>query len=285
MRCNLVFTVDVEKDFAPFSGSDNGLHYGMPQILSICEDYGIKGTFFCSVDALVNDPKAMALSKEHEIGSHGYAHERFSELSLAQASDAIGKSKAFLEKTYGRTVASFRAPFSDPGQNTNTALLEKGFKVDSSFPCKKYGPRMPYYVSSKDWLTGYSNASSLLEIPVSADPVPESRPNGIIYQHFQGKYLRTHGIEETKKLVKRIVGCQQASGQEDPLLVFMVHSWEFCKNSDEKIKDRNLTVNVGDKTVMMTRELMRFLNDNYHVESHTCSDIYEKHRGDHDVQR
>jgi len=104
------WTVDVEKDWGGRTQGTLGLKYGLPKILSLFNDFGVKGLFFVSTELLRDHRKDIeAIKKEgHEIGSHGHFHVVYGQPTRAQQDYEI--SKAMIESLTGNKYPRFRAP-------------------------------------------------------------------------------------------------------------------------------------------------------------------------------
>ncbi len=167
------------------------LKEGMPRLLELYDKYNVKATFFFTahIAKLVTKVVKMIIPYGHEVGSHGYTHEvnqAFDVLSFEQQKEHLKKSKYILEDISGQEVISFRAPAARVNNNTVQALLETGFRVDSSISSQRLdmfmsfgalkkmnwltAPRLPYYTDKQNiFKRGYSD---LLEIPISAMGFP-----------------------------------------------------------------------------------------------------------------
>ncbi|MCK4663278.1 MAG: polysaccharide deacetylase family protein [Bacteroidales bacterium] len=160
---------------------------GMPRLLDLYDKYNVKATFFFTahIAKLIPDIVNMILPYGHEVGSHGYTHEAnkaFDVLSLAEQKEHLKKSKAILEDISGQEVISFRAPAARVNKNTVRALIETGFKVDSSISSQRIdmfmsfgalkkmnwlvAPRLPYFTNNENIFK--KGDSELFEIPISA---------------------------------------------------------------------------------------------------------------------
>jgi len=135
-------SVDVEQDCPPFLESTFGLEEGMPKLLDIFRDEGVKATFFATGKSAELFPNIieMILEDGHELGCHGYSHERFDHLTLPEARTVISMSKKVLDK-FGGDVESFRAPNLKFPEKYLMLLDEEGFRIDSSIASYKF----PFY--------------------------------------------------------------------------------------------------------------------------------------------
>ena len=163
----------------------------MPKLLDLYAKYGIKATFFYTgyIAKLYPEVVKMAANLGHEIGSHGKSHLKengFDIMPYEKQVKHLEYSKKLLEDISGKPIISFRAPALRVSPNTATALLETGFRIDSSiasqrfdfflsFGSKKkikflYAPRLPYRTNRNNiFKRGQSN---LVEIPPSATIIP-----------------------------------------------------------------------------------------------------------------
>jgi len=150
------FTVDVEEYFqvvalapyVPRSSWDaipSRVELGTRLLLDLLAERGALGTFFVLGWVAARRP---ALVREiaaagHEIASHGWGHERVTELTPEQFRDSIRQSKAELERVTGAAVLGYRAPsFSivRGGEWALDILIEEGYRYDSSlFPVRRAG--------------------------------------------------------------------------------------------------------------------------------------------------
>ena len=163
------------------------LKQGMPRLLNLYNKYYIKSTFFFTahIAKLFPEIVKMIIPYGHEVASHGYNHEvnnSFDLLSYEKQLDHLKKSKNILEDISGNKVISFRAPAARVSKNTSRALVESGFKIDSSVSSQRldmffsfgvynklnwlFSPRLPYYTKIDNiFKKGNSN---LLEIPITS---------------------------------------------------------------------------------------------------------------------
>jgi polysaccharide deacetylase family protein (PEP-CTERM system associated) len=175
-------TIDVEdyfqvSAFAPYIRRDEWearecrIERNVSRILELLAERDVKATFFTLGWIAERYPQLVRRIVEagHELASHGYGHERASDLDEAAFSDDITRSKHLLEDLAGRAVLGYRAPsFSIGSANlwAFDALARAGYRYSSSiYPIKHdhYGmpdsPRFAYRVGS--------SGTGLLEVPVT----------------------------------------------------------------------------------------------------------------------
>jgi peptidoglycan/xylan/chitin deacetylase (PgdA/CDA1 family) len=160
---------------------------GMPRLLDLYEKYNVKATFFFTahIAKLIPDVIRMILPYGHEVASHGYTHDvkqAFDILSYKKQVEHLRLSKEIIEDIAGVEISSFRAPAARVDRMIVSALLEVGFKVDSSVSSQRIdmfmsfgslkklnwliSPRLPYFTATDNVFR--RGSGSLLEIPISA---------------------------------------------------------------------------------------------------------------------
>ena len=109
-----------------------GNRQGVPRILSILKD--VKATFFVpAVTALLYpDEQRRVVAEGHEIGIHGWIHERNSELPRDAERELQMRSADTLEKVAGQRPVGIRTPSWDFSPNTLAITKEMGLLYDSS---------------------------------------------------------------------------------------------------------------------------------------------------------
>jgi polysaccharide deacetylase family protein (PEP-CTERM system associated) len=151
----------------------------------------------------------------HEIASHGYGHERASDLDEARFYDDIHRSKAILEDLSGMEVQGYRAPSFSIGTGNLWAFdcLEKaGYRYSSSiYPIKHdhYGmPDAPRFA--------HQVRSGLLEVPVTTVRLlKRNLPSS------GGGYFRLLPYPVSRWLLRHVNGSDRESA------VFYFHPWEI----------------------------------------------------------
>jgi peptidoglycan/xylan/chitin deacetylase (PgdA/CDA1 family) len=125
-------TFDIEKDCCPLLHTTFGIEVGLPRILKLLEKYKTDCTFFITGEVAELFPDIVRqIAKRHEVASHGYRHETLDKMTIYKK-DSIKQSKRVLEKTINKRVIGFRAPRFLVSRELYEALVEVGFKYDSS---------------------------------------------------------------------------------------------------------------------------------------------------------
>lgn len=144
MTAKICFTMDNLSDAADLGrgvidkprppGQRPALEQGFPAMLNLYDRYGVKVTHFLEgwngeahpdiVEDLVN--------MGHSVGMHGWQHEPWSELSLEQEVELMGRSTDALHQASGVRPTAFRAPGGKRTANTTRLLSGFGYGIDSS---------------------------------------------------------------------------------------------------------------------------------------------------------
>jgi peptidoglycan/xylan/chitin deacetylase (PgdA/CDA1 family) len=105
------------------------------RILALLDKYRIPASFFVpAVTALLHpgEIKSIAVKGRHEIGMHGWIHERNSLLSEAEERELMKKSYDTLKERTGKAPAGIRTPSWDFSSSTLKLIRELGLLYDSS---------------------------------------------------------------------------------------------------------------------------------------------------------
>ncbi len=155
------------------------------------------------------------VAEGHELASHGYGHQRASDLSRAEFTQDVTRAKQLLEDLAGAPVLGYRAPsFSIGTANlwAFDALAQAGYRYSSSiYPIKHdhYGmPDSPRFA--------YRVASGMLEIPVTTlRMMNRNLPSS------GGGYFRLLPYAVSRWML------QQVNRQDREAAIFYFHPWEI----------------------------------------------------------
>lgn len=224
------------------------LKEGMPLLLSTYAEYNIKSTFFFTGYIAKKFPEVvkMILKDGHEVGSHGKSHipeNGFDVMPFEKQKRHLRESKELLEDISGEEVISFRAPALRVNKDTTRALIETGYKIDSSVASQRFdffmsfggfeklkwltAPRLPYKTSSDSLFR--KGEGPLIEVPLTALFFPHVGTTMRIFPLFTA--LQRLGIDLESSL----------NGKP---LVFDIHPNEFIDESDEPRKIQKRTGNM-----------------------------------------
>jgi peptidoglycan/xylan/chitin deacetylase (PgdA/CDA1 family) len=111
-----------------------GARQGVPRILELLARYGVHASFFVpAVTALLYpEEQRRVVAEGHEVGIHGWIHERNSVLPLEAERDLQLRSAEALEKITGKRPVGIRTPSWDFSPNTLAITREMGLLYDSS---------------------------------------------------------------------------------------------------------------------------------------------------------
>jgi polysaccharide deacetylase family protein (PEP-CTERM system associated) len=222
------FTVDLEDWFQGLTSTnaqpekwpsyEARLEASAAQILALLDKYHVRATFFVLGHVADQYPGLIRRidAAGHEIGVHGYWHDRIHRLTPEGFAAALDRAIAALEPLVSQPILGHRAPYFSINQSSLWALRvlqEKGFRYDSSFfPTRNmlYGypqaPRFPCRLG---------NGSSLMEFPIST-----ARWLGITWPIGGGFHVRALPYAAIR------AGIRQLHRQGQPAVMY-VHPWEL----------------------------------------------------------
>ena len=221
-------TIDVEDYFqvsamAPYIRRDEWdtrecrVERNVDRILAMLEQHGTRATFFTLGWIAERYPQLVRriVAGGHELASHGYGHERVSDLSREAFVQDITRAKGVLEDLGGVVVQGYRAPSFSIGTGNLWALdllAQTGHRYSSSiYPIKHdhYGmPDSPRFA--------YMLASGLLEVPVTTVRLMNRN-----LPSSGGGYFRLMPYSLSRWLLRRV------NQQDGEAAVFYFHPWEI----------------------------------------------------------
>jgi peptidoglycan/xylan/chitin deacetylase (PgdA/CDA1 family) len=169
-RCAVALTFDEDGECVPrFYDPENaarrlslqseatyGPNVGSPRILDLLERHDIPASFFAPGYTAERHPDLMReiVARGHELGHHGYLHERPDFVDEDEEERIMVRGLEVLEAITGRRPRGYRSPAWEL-KPTSPALIKKyGFLYDSSL----MGDDEPYLIDA--------GAEKLLEIPI-----------------------------------------------------------------------------------------------------------------------
>ncbi len=221
-------TIDVEdyfqvSAFAPhidrstWDSCECRVERNVDRILAMLATHQTKATFFTLGWIAERYPQLVRqiVEQGHELASHGYGHERVSDLSEAAFLEDITRAKAILENLGGVEVRGYRAPSFSIGEANLWAfdsLLQAGYRYSSSiYPIRHdhYGmPDAPRYA--------HEVRPGLLEVPITTLRMFDRN-----FPSSGGGYFRLFPYFLSRWMLNRINTQEQQSG------VFYFHPWEI----------------------------------------------------------
>lgn len=105
----------------------------------------------------------------HEIGHHGYLHERPADLTADEERIALERGIASISRAVGERPRGYRAPGWDLSWNSVCLLLDCGFEYDSSMMADDFHPYRARVgdVARADKAYEFGQEVALVELPVS----------------------------------------------------------------------------------------------------------------------
>lgn len=187
------------------------------KILEILSLKKIKATFFTLGWIAERYPSIILriANEGHEIASHGYGHDKVTDLSRDDFYQDIYKAKNILEEISGKEILGYRAPsFSINAGNlwALETLFETGHRYSSSiYPIRHdhYGfpdsPRFPYVFRNE-----------ILEIPLTTVRIFKRN-----FPASGGGYFRLLPYSLSKLMIKNV------NDKENKPVIFYFHPWEI----------------------------------------------------------
>ena len=110
-----------------------GLAVGYPRLLGLLDELDLRGTFFIEGWNGLHHPERVQelVARGHEVGLHGWVHEKFGALDKLRAEQLLHDGTASLMRL-GIRPAGFRAPGGVRGKHTPAILQSLGYRYDSS---------------------------------------------------------------------------------------------------------------------------------------------------------
>jgi peptidoglycan/xylan/chitin deacetylase (PgdA/CDA1 family) len=139
------------------SEASYGPNVGTPRILDLLDRHGIPGTFFVPGFTAERHPELVReiIARGHEIGSHGYLHERPDFVEPDEEERILRHSQSILEDITGVTPTGYRSPAWELNPTSPALLKRYGYRYDSSL----MGDDEPYLIPA-------GQEQTLVEIPV-----------------------------------------------------------------------------------------------------------------------
>ena len=221
-------TIDVEdyfqvSAFAPYIPRDHWerrdcrVERNVERILQMLDDHGTKATFFTLGWIAERHPQVVRriVEQGHELASHGYGHERASDLTESAFFSDIDSAKKILEDLSGCSVTGYRAPSFSIGEGNLWAFdcLERaGYRYSSSI----YPIRHDHYGMPDAPRFAHRVRGALVEVPVTT-----ARLLNRNWPASGGGYFRLMPYALSSWLLRQV---NQNDGQP---VIFYFHPWEI----------------------------------------------------------
>ena len=161
---------------------------GIPRMLQLLEDEGVKGSWYVpghSLETFRDEVKAVA-DAGHELGVHGYSHENPTDLSREQEDTILAKGIDLIEDLTGDKPVGHRASWWEFSENTADLVEKYDFLYDSSLMESEFEPsymrkgdswkKIQYDQAPETWMEPYEfgEETDVVEIPISwyRDDIP-----------------------------------------------------------------------------------------------------------------
>ncbi len=221
-------TIDVEdyfqvSAFAPYiarsewDARECRVERNVDRILALLAERRTQATFFTLGWVAQRYPQLVRriVAGGHELASHGYGHERASDLSPQAFREDVTRAKQLLEDIGGQRVQGYRAPSFSIAEGNLWAfdvLLEAGYRYSSSV----YPIRHDHYGMPDSPRFAYPVREGLLEVPVTTLRVfKKNLPSS------GGGYFRLLPYALSQWMLKQVNSVDQQAA------VFYFHPWEI----------------------------------------------------------
>jgi len=191
----------------------------MDRILSLLAESDTRATFFVLGWIAERYPQIVRdiIGGGHELASHGYNHQRVSNLKPTDFKQDITKTKTLLEDIGGVAVDGYRAPSYSIGEQelwAHDVLADAGYRYSSSiYPIAHDHYGIP---SASRFTYAPIESNGFLEIPITTvDFMGKRWPAG------GGGYFRLFPYAISQRMVKRV------NTNDGRSCIFYFHPWEI----------------------------------------------------------
>jgi polysaccharide deacetylase family protein (PEP-CTERM system associated) len=187
------------------------------RILDLLAPGSIKATFFTLGWVAERYPQVVRriVAEGHELASHGYGHERASDLDERAFTEDVTRAKRILEDLSGQPVLGYRAPSFSIGTGNLWAfdvLARAGYRYSSSI----YPIAHDHYGMPDSPRFAYRVGSGLLEVPVTTVRLGQRN-----LPSSGGGYFRLLPYAASRWLIARVNRLDREPA------VFYFHPWEI----------------------------------------------------------
>lgn len=125
------------------SQCEYGPRIGVPRLLGLLDHLEVPATFFIPGYIAEQHPRMVGaiIARGHEVGLHGYLHEKLAYLSEAEEEDILLRCIDILERHTGSRPLGFRAPWFEINPWTPALLARHGIHYCAS----AMGDDVPYF--------------------------------------------------------------------------------------------------------------------------------------------
>lgn len=224
------FTIDVECWFhahnlnipkSTWDSQPTKIVENVRRILDLLKARNAKATFFTLGYVADRFPEVVRMIDEagHEVGTHGYMHDKITDMTPYEFEKDLDRSLNALSKRTSRRIIGHRASNFSVVQDTLWALdilAQYGIEYDSSiFPVERERYGIPDYPNRMPHTVHLSGGRSITEVPMSTLNLgPKALPIS------GGGYLRLYPYTVTDLFIRR------RNSQGLPAMVYF-HPWEI----------------------------------------------------------
>lgn len=132
----------LSRRLSTYSQCEYGPRVGVPRLLELLDHLGVPATFFVPGWVAERHPRMVQAiaAAGHELGVHGFFHERLPELSASREREVLLRATDVLTRLGGARPVGYRAPWFEINPRTPALLAREGFLYDSSL----MGDDVPY---------------------------------------------------------------------------------------------------------------------------------------------
>ncbi len=221
-------TIDVEdyfqvSAFAPYIRREDWdrrecrVERNVGRILELLAERDVRATFFTLGWVAERYPQLVRriVDAGHEIASHGYGHQRATDMDRAAFKADVVRARGVLEDVAGQPVHGYRAPSFSIGPANDWAfdvLRETGHRYSSSV----YPVRHDHYGSPDAPRFAHAARSGLVELPITtARVLSRNLPAG------GGGYFRLMPYRVSRWMIERV------NRDDGEPAIFYCHPWEI----------------------------------------------------------
>jgi peptidoglycan-N-acetylglucosamine deacetylase len=210
------------------SQCEYGPKIGVPRLLGLLDHLAVPATFFVPGYIAEHHPRMVEAiaAAGHEIGLHGYRHEKLAGLTEAEEEEILVRCLALIERLTGVRPAGYRAPWFETNPWTARLLARYGL----SYGASEMGDDVPYvHPGGLVEIPGQWMLEDWEQFAFSADPawgfVPENgaKVYDLWWREFEAMHdfgccfvLTLHpwlsGRPSRVRLLEDLVGAMQAKG-------------------------------------------------------------------------
>jgi peptidoglycan/xylan/chitin deacetylase (PgdA/CDA1 family) len=183
-----------------------GARVGLGRILRLLDEHDISATFFGPAISFSLAPEMIAAiqaSGRHEIGVHGWIHERNAVLPRDDEERLLKMALERMTELIGQRPVGYRAPSWNFSDNTLELLIELGFLYDSSLMADD----RPYELNAHGEPLGdrYSNPREVLQVYKDEFDIAYEEKTAFVltmHPHYIGHRSRIVALRELIEYIK-----------------------------------------------------------------------------------